>query len=639
MSGGRGGRLGWYARRLASMSPVEIAHRMAERGKQYIDAKKSWGWSAFAFEGDVAPWPGLRADAAAACMSAEVEAHARAVLAGDIAFLSVRWPKPARADWWRSDTWTLDPVSGEHWPGREAAASKGVYRHAQGRGDVKLVWELNRLQFLMPLAAAARRDKDAALAATIGDVIDGWMEANPPYQGVNWTNGIEFATRVVVILFVVSVLGEMAPAKLRAALKPFLMAHTRMLARYPSLFSSANNHRVAELAALYVAFLCAPDLQRAVGAHPAARELEDEVLKQFHADGVGAEQSPTYAAYSLEWFLLAALAGESAGATFSDAYAARLRRASEHLRWMMDGAGRTPAIGDDDEGRVVALGPQENYLYPAAVVATAARWFNDQRLTPPAQQATLLDAFCAAPALGAAWVIEGQKTFADGGYSVWRNGAALLAFDHAPLGFLSIAAHGHADALAVWLHLGDEPVIVDAGTFLYHTDTGDRDRFRGTLAHNTLALDGQNQSTIAGPFNWSDHAKSKVRDASAVRVVAEHDGYLASHGVKHVRSVREDGAGFVIEDALEGALRAPARWSIGYTLHPTCRAELADGVCVVTCPSGARVRLRVESATVELAKAEFSPGFGKRVETQRLIASGEISAAGAVTKTTIEILA
>lgn len=637
MSGGKGGRLGWYVRRLASMSPAEIAHRFVERGKQYADAKKTWGWSAFAFEGEVSPWPGLDTEAAATCMSPEVEAHARAVLAGDIAFLSVRWPKPAHADWWRGDTWTLDPVSGQHWPGREAAASKGVYRHAQGRGDVKLVWELNRLQFLMPLAAAARRDKDASLAATIGDVVDGWMEANPPYQGVNWTNGIEFATRVVVLLFVVSVLGELAPAKLQAALKPFLMAHTRMLARYPSLFSSANNHRVAELAALHVAFLCAPDLQRAVSAHPAARELEDEVVKQFYADGVGAEQSPTYAAYSLEWFLLAALTGEAAGAPFSNAYATRLRLASAHLRWMMDGAGRTPAIGDDDEGRVVALGPQENYLYPAAVVATAARWFKDRQIAPPQQQTTLLDAFCTAPVLENA-IVAGQKTFADGGYSVWRNDAALLVFDHAPLGFLSIAAHGHADALAVWLHLSDEAVIVDAGTFLYHTDTGDRDRFRGTLAHNTMTLDGQDQSKIAGPFNWSDHAKSKVRDASTARVEAEHDGYVASHGVRHVRSVREDGAAFVIEDTLEGALRAPTRWSAGYTFHPSCRAELADGVCVVTTPSGARVRLRVDGGDVSLAKAEFSPGFGQRVETMRLLASGEISAAGAVTRTTIEIL-
>ena len=31
---------------------------------------------------------------------------------------------------------------------------------------------------------------------------------------------------------------------------------------------------------------------------------------------------------------------------------------------------------------------------------------------------------------------------------------AVLTFDHGPVGYLSIAAHGHADTLAVWLSIG-----------------------------------------------------------------------------------------------------------------------------------------------------------------------------------------
>ncbi|HVK81615.1 MAG TPA: heparinase II/III-family protein, partial [Verrucomicrobiae bacterium] len=373
-----------------------------------------------------------------------------------------------------------------------------------------------------------------------------------------------------------------------------------------------------------------------------AHELESEVLKQFHADGVGAEQSPTYAAYSLEWFALAALCGEASGDPRSAAYKKRLREAARHLRWMMDDAGRTPAICDDDEGRVVALGPKHDYFYPAAICATISRWLNDGESAPPPQAATLFDAFTSAPA-PATVAPKGQRTFADGGYSVWRiptaHGDAMFAIDHAPLGFLSIAAHGHADALAVWLHIGGEPVIIDAGTYLYHTHNDARDRFRGTLAHNTLCLDGRNQSRIAGPFNWSQHAKAQIR-SPAPNFGAEHDGYLASHGVKHARGVQVDGARLTITDSLEGALAAASPWSAGYTFHQDAKVEMGANDAIVTTPNGARLRVSMQLAhagKAELETVDVSPGFGKLAHAQRLVASGEIASAGLVLTTVFEV--
>ncbi len=639
----KGGRLAWYVRRLASMSPPEIAHRFIERGKQFADGRTNWNWDRFKLDGAIAPLPGLHVDECAKNLTDIIERDARNTLNGHIAFLSAQWPKPAQREWWRTDLWSLDAASGKHWPGRGERASKSAYRHAEGFGDVKYVWEINRLQFLMPLAVAARRDQDRALAADIAEVIDGWMEFNPPYDGVNWTNGIEFATRVIVGLFVNTFIADLAPPCFAPRLRQFLAAHVWMLARYPSLFSSANNHRIAELAALYVAYTCAPTLPGAARRAHEARALESEVLKQFHADGVGAEQSPTYAAYSLEWFALAAMCGEASGDPRTPAYKTRLRNSARHLRWMMDDAGRTPAICDDDEGRVVALGPKQDYLYPAAICATIARWLNHGECAPPPQAPTLFDAFTSSP-MPTAIAPKGQRTFADGGYSVWRiptaHGNAIFAIDHAPLGFLSIAAHGHADALAVWLHIGDEPLIIDAGTFLYHTHNDARDRFRGTLAHNTLCLDGADQSRIAGPFNWSQHAKTQLR-SPAPNFAAEHDGYLASHGVRHVRSVEVDDARIIIADSIEGTLSAPTTWSAGYTFHQDAKVEMFDDYALVTTPKGGRLRLSMNLAAAgnaRLETVEVSPGFGKLATAQRLVASGETADARPVLTTTIEIL-
>jgi hypothetical protein len=337
------------------------------------------------------------------------------------------------------------------------------------------------------------------------------------------------------------------------------------------------------------------------------------------------------------------LCGAGAGAPFSSAYLARLGEAARHLRWIMDDSGATPAIGDDDEGRVVALGPARDFLYPAAICAPAARWLGDAAAMPPPQQPTLLDAFVDKAPLASA-APSGRRSFASGGYSVWREpgprGTRLLVFDHAPLGFLSIAAHGHADALAVWLHIGAEALLIDAGTYLYHTDTDARDRFRGAAAHNTLCLGGGDQSRIAGPFNWSRHAKTSWR-VDGDWVIAAHDGYVESHGVRHVRRVRMSAGRIEIADALEGQLRAPADWTAGLTFHQDAAVTLRDDGAEAVLPSGARARVRAileAEGAVELTTTEVSPGFGAVTPAARLIASGRVTAAGAIGVTTIELL-
>src|SRR5262249_60037632 len=56
------------------------------------------------------------------------------------------------------------------------------------------------------------------------------------------------------------------------------------------------------------------------------------------------------------------------------------------------------------------------------------------------------------------------------GYTIWRARDLVVAFDHGPLGLAPMAAHGHADALAVTLHCGANAIVADPGTFAYHDD-------------------------------------------------------------------------------------------------------------------------------------------------------------------------
>ena len=127
-----------------------------------------------------------------------------------------------------------------------------------------------------------------------------------------------------------------------------------------------------------------------------------------------------------------------------------------------------------------------------------------------------------------------------------------------PLGYGSIAAHGHADALAFTLSLGGLEFLIDPGTYAYHTKKQWRDYFRGTGAHNTVRVDVQDQSVAGGNFLWLEHARVRCiaweESAHTDRFAGEHDGYLRLlDPVKHAREMLFDKANrrLVITDRIE----------------------------------------------------------------------------------------
>jgi hypothetical protein len=116
---------------------------------------------------------------------------------------------------------------------------------------------------------------------------------------------------------------------------------------------------------------------------------------------------------------------------------------------------------------------------------------------------------------------------ASGGLVVLRRDRRRITMDIGPLGYLSIAAHGHADALAITLSDDGDELIVDPGTASYYGNPSWRPVHRGTRVHATVCVDGADQSVLRGPFVWARHAVCTVRSVDLARGVvdAEHDGY------------------------------------------------------------------------------------------------------------------
>lgn len=165
--------------------------------------------------------------------------------------------------------------------------------------------------------------------------------------------------------------------------------------------------------------------------------------------------------------------------------------------------------------------------------------------------------------------------FPETGYIRCEKGEAVLLLDVAPIGPDYIPGHAHADTLNFELSLFGQRVIVDSGTSTYEK-SAERQRQRGTDAHNTVQVNGEDSSEVWGGFRVARRARpfglETGKSSGKVRVVCSHDGYRRLPGKPlHRREWQIANAELLVRDTIEGKYQeAIAR----YHFHPEVQVEL-----------------------------------------------------------------
>ncbi|MGK5079754.1 alginate lyase family protein [Janthinobacterium sp. HLX7-2] len=444
--------------------------------------------------------------------------------------------------------WNRDPKTGTVAP---LMLGKQIdYRSEKVVGDIKYLWEPNRHLELVALAQAWKATGEQRYADGARVLLESWFEQCPYPLGVHWTSSLELALRLLNWACAWELLGGLAsPLFQGEAGQRFqrqwldaIYQHGHFIAGYFSRHSSANNHLFGEYMGLFVASTVWPCWPISKQWQALARKgLEEEALKQNTPDGVNREQAVYYQHEVMDMMLLCHLIGRANGAGFSAAYLARLERLAGFIAALMDVGGNVPMTGDADDAQMVRLAHESGWNPYRSLLASCAVLFGRADFKRKAgafddknrwlfgvaglQQWMALDASVPeAPVLA----------FPEGGYYLLGGGFGTsnevrLVVDCAPLGYLSIAAHGHADALAFTLSVGGEELLTDPGTYAYHTQKKWRDYFRSTAAHNTVSVDGVDQSEIGGNFMWLKKANARMiahETNSDVQVFeGEHDGY------------------------------------------------------------------------------------------------------------------
>ncbi|MGW3038369.1 alginate lyase family protein [Streptomyces sp. NPDC001178] len=631
---------GWYLRRLSRMGPQEVAGRVGDtlrrrRWRSTPPACPSVTGARFTAVLPAGAIAAVPSDAAK-----RLVAEADRLMDGHVEYFGVARDDLVDPDWW------YDPKTGRRAP--SGYAFDVPYRSEDAVGDIKQIWELSRHHHLTQLAAAYAVTGDERYAERVAAHLRSWWEANPPLRGVHWISGIELGIRLLSWVWVRRLLEGWPGAAGLFEDNPVALNqiwhHQRWLAAFPSRGSSANNHVIAEAAGQFAA-ACAfgwfPASER--WRADALRSLDRHLRSNTFLSGLNRELASEYHGLVLELGLAAVAEADAADVPVPATLRLVLLRMTDALAAVVDNRLRPPRQGDADDGHGLILDGEGtdrwgSLLSTGEAVFGRLDWW--PRVTGTDVRTPLLAALIqphqkngTGPAVSRP--ASRPAHFADAGMTILRGPEEIWCrCDGGPHGFLSIAAHAHADALSVEVRHDGVDVLADPGTYCYHGQPEWRQYFRSTLGHNTLELDGADQSVSGGPFLWTRHANTRVLAAEtsgegAARWSAEHDGYQGSVHRRQVELTAESRQLKVVDEVRGpgGAVR------LAFHLGPTITAELVENRAELTWTRDGEDRSAVLdlpgqlSWQAHLGESEpplgwYSAGFGRKEPATTLVGTG-----------------
>lgn len=641
-------RLSWYYNRLTKMPPAEILHRLHHKTRQWRDKR-------FAASSVPSPPMDLKVDLELAAklsehvtqadldlwqasLSVSVVAMADQALERSFDVFGIRSSHPNGVNW------HLDAVTGNQWP-LEFWSSIDI-RDGTTVGGVKFTWEHNRLYCLPILGMAYKLTGEKRYADHVFYLLESWLAGNPYPLGVNWSSGIELGVRLANLVWALSFLEgyEIGKGDSRSVNR-FIQLHGYHLYRYPSKYSSNNNHALAEALGLFLAAVFFPSLK---GAEKwlifGKGVLEREVTRQILPDGGSYEYSTTYLSFTADFFLLYRMVCFRLGLEYDPSIDERLERSGEYIHHLMDCKGNVPNIGDQDSAILVNFGlsNQENYV---SLLNTVGLLFSRPDLLRgdlDYKTCVLLGEVKKQASSGEERSTRsGHKQLQESGLSIIRGQGAgrelVLVANATPMGMPPLYAHGHLDALSFTLSIDGQEVLVDPGTYLYHSGGKWRQYFRSVAAHNTIRVNSTDLTLQPGPFMFgvpyqiTGHRLYETDEG--ITWEASHNAYLKfKEPVYLSRRIGYDHSSgtVLIEDCLE----SDGSYSVEqfFHLHPHCRvvmknreAKISPGTVDVRMLFDRQLEVKALQGQNEPLAGWFSEAFNHLQESVTIITTGILS--------------
>ncbi len=410
--------------------------------------------------------------------------------------------------------WHKDYKTGIRWENRYCHDIS--YMNLDKPSDVKIPWEISRLQWLIPAGQAYLLTGDDQYADAVKHILLDWIKNNPYASSVNWSCTMEVALRIIVWVWFFRIFKN-APSwqdqNFQALFLNALYLHARFTSKHLEISDINGNHYTANAAGLVIAGLFFYPAKKARDwLRRGWQILIKEIKIQVADDGVDYEASIPYHRFVCELFFLPAFYRTQVKLAVPDYYISQLIKMAEFINAYSRTDGSTPLLGDADDARVLPFGDQSINDHRYLISLIAHTW-NVKSLLP----------FSAVNA-ESYWLLGEQVFnysslslskkksigFENSGYYIMTNSRDHIFIDCAAIGLAGRGGHGHNDCLSFEAMLDGELLVTDSGAYLYTASYQERNYFRSNAAHNTPQIDRQEMNRFESPYHlWTLHNDAK----------------------------------------------------------------------------------------------------------------------------------
>jgi hypothetical protein len=451
--------------------------------------------------------------------------------------------------------WLLNPFTGaSHDPSLHWCDSPTF---SERLGDIKDVWEASRFACAFWLARAYALASDEAYPLAFWQLVESWLDQDPPNRGPNWKCGQETALRCMAWSFALYAFANSpatTPARLTAIVKAFALQADRIAGNISYAVSQKNNHGISEASGLITIGLLFPELRGSKKWLTLGKRIfEQEVLRQIYDDGSYVQQSMNYHRVMLHDCLWVVRMCELNNNPIADEVRRRIATAGRFLQQMLDEpSGCVPNYGANDGALVLPLSSCDYTDYRPT--AAAAMYFADGRrvLSDGPWNELALWLYGPESLRSPVNVIEPtSQRFDAGGYYTIRNGRD----------WCMIRCHSyrdrpaHVDPLHLDLWHNGVNILSDSGTFKYYNPAVPAVEafFKDIRAHNTIEIDNRGPLELISRFMWDPWPKAHCIHHSCDSFEGEHHAYARSPwNIVHRRRVQRDPSGWTVIDNLDG---------------------------------------------------------------------------------------
>ena len=443
-------------------------------------------------------------------------------------------------------------------------------------------------------------------------LIERWVLENPPTSGNGWE---PYPTSLRIVNWVKWLaFGNDAPTGMVQS----LATQARWLSKRLE-WHLLGNHLFANAKALVFAGLLFEGAEANEWLAKGLRIIERELPEQVLPDGGNFERSTMYHAIFLEDVLdLVNAAGHWPGRVPEQQVAQWRDAAARMLDWlagMTHPDGEIALFNDAAFGVAPTLAELRSYAQRLGVEHGSPR-----RCAPRDDESAVIATPLTVIASEARQSIPLLLHFPDSGYVRLQQDNAVALLDIAPIGPDYLPGHAHADTLSFELSVFGQRVVVNGGTSRYGLGP-ERLHERGTAAHSTVEVAGENSSEVWGGFRVARRARPfdlqlSANDATAT-VACSHDGYMRLAGAPvHRREWVMEASSLRVTDTVAGGTHAAVA---RYVLHPDVQiTAVGTNDWQLTLPNGERLRVQVLAGVARLDAARYAPEFGRVLATRCL---------------------